>query len=51
MTPLKIKLPQLEDKLLAALAAEAVEMRAADWERLRERVRQTAAKSPGERLS
>ncbi len=35
---------QLEGKLLAALESEAVEMRPADWDRMRERVRQTAAK-------
>jgi antitoxin ParD1/3/4 len=35
---------QLEGKLLAALDAEPVEMRPADWDQLRERVRQTAAK-------
>ncbi|HEV7506525.1 MAG TPA: type II toxin-antitoxin system ParD family antitoxin [Thermoanaerobaculia bacterium] len=35
---------QLEGKLLAALDAEADEMRPADWDRLRERVRQTASK-------
>jgi hypothetical protein len=39
MIPPKISLPQLEDKLLGALGAEAVERRADDWERLRERVR------------
>jgi antitoxin ParD1/3/4 len=33
---------QIEGKLLAALDAEATEMRPADWDRLRERVRQTA---------
>ena len=35
---------QLEGKLLAALGAEAVEMSSADWDRMRERVRQTASK-------
>jgi antitoxin ParD1/3/4 len=35
---------QLEGKLLAALDAEAAEMGPADWDRLRERVRQTASK-------
>ena len=35
---------QLEGKLLAALDSEAAEMKPADWDRLRERVRQTAAK-------
>ena len=35
---------QLEGKLLAALGAEAVEMSPADWDRMRERVRQTASK-------
>jgi hypothetical protein len=44
MTPLDISLPQLEDKLLAALAAEAIEMKPADWDRLRERVRQMSPK-------
>jgi len=34
---------ELEGKLLAALDEEASEMEQADWERLRERVRQTAA--------
>lgn len=35
---------QLEGKLLAALDSEAAEMMPADWDRLRERVRQTAPK-------
>jgi len=34
----------LERKLLAALDAEPVEMGSADWDLMRERVRQTAAK-------
>ncbi|HEX3556381.1 MAG TPA: type II toxin-antitoxin system ParD family antitoxin [Thermoanaerobaculia bacterium] len=35
---------EIEGKLLVALDAEAGEMRSADWDRLRERVRQTVAK-------
>ena len=34
---------QIEEKLLAALAAEADEMKPADWDQMRERVRQTSS--------
>jgi antitoxin ParD1/3/4 len=35
---------QLEGKLLASLGAEAAEMVPADWDQMRERVRQTPSK-------
>ncbi len=35
---------EIEDKLLAALETEPSEMQEADWDRMRERVRLTAAK-------
>jgi antitoxin ParD1/3/4 len=34
---------KIEGKLLAALASEAEEMKPADWDRMRERVRRTAS--------
>jgi antitoxin ParD1/3/4 len=34
---------KIEEKLLAALTAEAEEMKPADWDKMRERVRRTAS--------
>jgi hypothetical protein len=41
----RMDMGRIEEKLLAALTAEAEEMKPADWDQMRERVRRTASQS------